>query len=65
MRILFLLSILLLTTIIHGQDNLEYDWADDFSEGLAKIRKGAQYGFIDSTGKIIIPTIYDHISEFK
>ena len=30
----------------------------EFSEGIAEVKKGDLYGFIDSTGKVIVPVKY-------
>lgn len=37
----------------------------DFKEGLAYIIKNNKYGFIDKTGKVVIPTTYDYVSDFN
>ena len=41
----------------------KYDWVGDFSEGLAAVRTGGaktgKWGFIDKTGKEVIPCQYD------
>ena len=37
----------------------EYDHVSCLSEGLAWVRKGNKYGFIDTTGKVVIPFQYD------
>jgi WG containing repeat len=42
-----------------------YNDAHPFSEGLAKVRLGAKFGFIDRTGKVVIDTIYDSASHFR
>jgi len=42
-----------------------YDFVNNFSEGLAKVRKGEKYGYIDKTGKEIIPLIYDDAGDFS
>jgi hypothetical protein len=36
----------------------------DFSEGLADVRHGMKYGYIDRTGKEVIPFEYDVASPF-
>lgn len=43
------------------------DWAaaDDFSEGLAKIKRGNVFGFIDTTGEVVLPTIYSKCRSFS
>ena len=42
-----------------------YDFAGDFSEGLAEVKLNGKYGFIDKTGKEIIPIKFDYTSGFK
>lgn len=37
----------------------EYDEISIFSEGMAVVRKGNKWGFIDSTGKLVVPMEYD------
>ena len=37
----------------------EYDNVDNFSEGLAFVLLNYKYGFIDKTGKEVIPLKYD------
>ncbi len=37
----------------------EYDEAEEFSGGLAKVKKGDKYGYIDKQGKVIVPFVYD------
>ena len=39
----------------------KYDNARSFSEGLAAVKLNGKYGFIDKTGKEIIPLIYDNV----
>ena len=36
----------------------EWDWADDFSDGMALVWKDGLWGFIDTTGKLVIPYKY-------
>lgn len=38
---------------------LKYEELNDFSEGMASFRKGEKWGFIDRTGKEVIPAQYD------
>ena len=33
--------------------------ADDFHRGLVRLQHGAQYGFADPTGRIVVPITYD------
>jgi WG containing repeat len=42
-----------------------FDYARDFSEGLATVKIGDKAGCIDLNGKIIIPPQFDSIGEFK
>jgi hypothetical protein len=37
----------------------KYDWAGEFSEGLAQIKSGSKCGYIDKSGHEIIPPRYD------
>jgi len=41
-------------------DVSEYTHSEPFSEGLALVEKGSKWGFIDKTGKIVVPIIYDY-----
>lgn len=43
----------------------EYDDINNFSEGFAKVKVNGKYGFIDKTGKEIIPTKYDWAGDFN
>jgi len=36
-----------------------YDYACDFSEGLACVVKGNKYGYINEKGQVVIPIVYD------
>jgi hypothetical protein len=42
-----------------------FDYARDFSEGLASVQIGDKYGCIDKAGKIVIPPQFDFINKFK
>ncbi len=42
-----------------------YDWAFDFSEGLALVKKNGKWGYIDKTGKVAIPFTYNGASNFR
>jgi hypothetical protein len=44
---------------------VKYDWTDTFSEGLATISLNRKYGFIDPTGKEVMPLIYDVLDSFS
>ncbi|TAF35775.1 MAG: WG repeat-containing protein [Cytophagales bacterium] len=43
----------------------QYQTADHFSEGLARVSFFGKYGFINNQGKIQIPLIYDELHAFK
>lgn len=47
----------------HFDDTFEY--AAGFTEGLAKVKKGGYFGFIDTFGKFSIPAIYDDARSFS
>jgi hypothetical protein len=42
----------------------EYDEAEEFSGGLAKVKKGDKYGYINKQGKVIVPFVYDLGGDF-
>lgn len=42
----------------------EYEQIGDFSEGLAVVKSNGKYGFIDKTGKEVIPLKYDDAEDF-
>ena len=42
-----------------------YDWVGDFSEGLATVKLNDKYGYIDKTGKEIIPCKYNDAWNFS
>lgn len=41
-----------------------YDFVGDFSEGLARVRRGSKWGYINEAGEEIIPLIYDYAHDF-
>ena len=43
----------------------QFDWADNFKSGIARIIKKGYWGTIDLNGKVIIPIIYDWINPFS
>lgn len=43
----------------------QFKYANVFSEGLASVSDGKKYGFIDTTGKLVIPMKYDMLGESK
>jgi len=38
---------------------LQWDTVDDFNSGLAAVYQNNKYGFIDQTGKLVVPVKYD------
>ncbi len=45
---------------------LEYDDAQNFSEGLAVVEKDGKWGYIDKTGKVVVPLgEYDYAYPFS
>lgn len=42
-----------------------YQWAEDFSEGLAAVMVGDHWGFIDASGKTVIEPRYSWAGSFK
>ena len=43
----------------------KYDWKGEYYEGLAKVKLNDKYGFIDKTGKEVIPIKYDDAYSFS
>ena len=42
-----------------------YDYIAPFSEGLARVRKGGKWGYINRKGKEVIPFLYDQAYPFS
>lgn len=51
---------------IHGNllTPFRYTGIGRFSHGIAKVRIGQKWGYIDSTGREIVPVKYDNVSDF-
>lgn len=47
------------------QTTVKYDIVWCINEGLARVEKSGKYGFIDKTGKVIIPLNYDYADNFS
>jgi hypothetical protein len=43
----------------------KYDWVGVFSEGLVPVRLNGKYGFVNKTGKEIVPLKYDFARDFN
>ncbi len=43
----------------------KYDKAENFSNGIAKVKIDGKWGFIDKTGTVVIPLRYDEIEDFN
>lgn len=42
----------------------QYEYAEDFSEGVAVVRKNGKFGYIDKEGNVILPIEYDDARSF-
>jgi hypothetical protein len=67
-----LLLILLFATNINGTlsqivspKKFIYGEAFSFSEGLAAVKKGNKYGYINRKGELVLPFVYDSVRSFK
>ena len=47
------------------QQTKKYAWKGEYYEGLAMVRLDKKYGFIDKTGKEVIPIKYDYAEGFS
>lgn len=45
--------------------NPQFDYAYDFSEGLAKVKTSNKYGFINKKGIIVINPVFEDVSDFQ
>src|SRR6478752_4297339 len=43
----------------------QYDTTFAFTEGLGRVRQNGKYGFVDKTGKLIIPAKYEMADAFS
>ena len=43
----------------------QYDFAERFSDGLAAVKVGGRFGYIDKTGRVVIPLQFDSAGEFS
>lgn len=42
-------------------DASQYDRANEFRNGLARVCKGEKWGIINATGEVVVPCQYDHV----
>ena len=47
------------------QQTKKYAWKDEYYEGLASVKLNGKWGFIDKTGKEVIPIKYDNAGSFS
>lgn len=63
---IFALSLLPLSVLACEKVQVSgYDEVGCFSEGLAGVQKNGERGFIDKTGKVVIPIKYDRAWNFE
>jgi hypothetical protein len=44
---------------------MKYDWKGNYHEGLAKVKKGSKFGFIDENEKIVVPCKFKKVEDFS
>ncbi len=42
----------------------DFDWAEPFVDGLARVKVAGRYGLIDRFGRFVVPPAWDHLSRF-
>ena len=45
-------------------DLVDFD-CDDFKEGLARVKQDNKWGFVDKSGRLVVPCIYDFCDDFE
>ncbi len=48
-----------------GQELVTKDYINDFSEGLAWFKEGGKYGFLNTSGTVVVPAQYDLAGDFS
>ncbi len=46
-------------------DLLPYSYVDSFNDGLALVKRGGKYGYIDTSCNVVIPCMYDNAYSFS
>jgi hypothetical protein len=44
---------------------MRYEDAEPFAEGLARVRSGGKWGYIDKTGNLVVPAVYQSALDFS
>lgn len=52
------------SAMVFPKPGIRFEWAGDFSEGLAPVQVGGRYGWIDTAGTMIIPARYEGAGPF-
>jgi hypothetical protein len=65
MKTLFFTIMLLWASLSFAQNTKKYDFVGKYSEGFALVKVKGKYGFIDKTGKEVIPLKYDNADSFE
>jgi len=45
--------------------DFQYDWAEQFFNGLAKVSKDGKYGYVNAAGEVVIPLAFDGADHFS
>lgn len=45
--------------------NPVFDYVDDFSEDLARVKSEGKYGFVDRCGRIVVEPVFDEAISFS
>lgn len=45
--------------------DFQYDWAEQFFDGLAMVSKDGKYGYVNTAGEVVIPLQYDGADHFS
>jgi len=64
-RTLITLVLIISAGTLCAQAMYKYDDASSFSDGLAEVVLKGKHGFIDQSGKVVVPLEYDYVEEFS